>query len=1102
MASGARKFKFISPGVFTREIDQSQLPADPRIIGPTIFGRARKGPGMRPVLVRSYEEFVNVFGSPDPGAEGGDNWRSGDFDGPTYGAYAAKAWLNSGQAPLTMMRLLGTQHTNFEAGGEAGWDTTGAPDRDLSENGGAYGLFLIDSGSLGTGATATILSTNAPTAANQITIIDAATLSVTFTVTAATTSGTDFGRDGSQNGMDNLKTVIEASALQVAVSAVTEPSTGQFQIVVTQDAAGSGGETTITSNLANVSINGGSAAANGTFAGSTANGLTTTGSLAAVWYLEKSASIALSGNFYGAASGIGTASAGTYIQSRGASKEFVATIFSSGETIAEKVCFNFDENSDKYIRKVFSTNASQTNSTIVDSNTNAYKRYWLGESYDQMVRRTVSNSGESGNVLGVILALASGSASALDFDDHNQGFQNAETPYFRSQDLGIRSNFFLENTVRLFKLVSLEHGSWIQRNVKISIEEIRAADYPEINPYGTFSVVLRSVRDTDNAPQVIERYDLCNLNPNSPDYVAKKIGDKFVEWSPTERRLRQYGDYDNQSAYVRVVVDEGVANGGADASALPFGYFGPPRFKGFTVLSGSTLAAPNALGDTVVRTNVLDAAQVPVLGSSSIALPGGTLTTPGSGRFAATYHGLLGALTSFTASYNFPAIRTRLSASDGGINPTDAYFGIQTTKEASSITFDPSYIDMVRPLPAPIATQTFVPGANTENSFSFTLDNIRFMNGAREEAYYLSGSRKSGASWTAASGSRSLLENGYDKFTAPMFGGFDGLNIVEKEPFRNSYLSVSGQTELNNYGINTLRRSIDTVADPEFVETNLMSIPGIWTPAITDKLITTCEERADALAVVDIQYAYTPAGTEDTSSAVQRRPDVTQAATTLRARSINSSYGCTFFPWVQIRDTNTNRLVDVPPSVAAIGTFGSSQARSELWFAPAGFVRGGLSNGAAGVPVTGVKMRLTSKDRDTLYSMNINPIATFPNEGIVIFGQKTLQVTRSALDRINVRRLLIFIKKEISTIANTILFDPNVQTTWDRFTSAVNPFLADVKARFGLTDFRVILDSTTTTDDLIDRNILYAKIYLKPARAIEFIALDFIVTRTGASFDD
>ena len=133
---------------------------------------------------------------------------------------------------------------------------------------------------------------------------------------------------------------------------------------------------------------------------------------------------------------------------------------------------------------------------------------------------------------------------------------------------------------------------------------------------------------------------------------------------------------------------------------------------------------------------------------------------------------------------------------------------------------------------------------------------------------------------------------------------------------------------------------------------------------------------------------------------------------------------------------------------------------------------------------------------------NINPIASFPAEGIVIFGQKTLQLTRSALDRINVRRLLIFLKKEVSRIASRMLFEQNVQQTWDRFTGEVTPFLEGVKSGLGLTDFRVVLDSTTTTPDLVDRNVLYAKIFLKPARAIEFIALDFVVTNAGASFED
>ena len=192
----------------------------------------------------------------------------------------------------------------------------------------------------------------------------------------------------------------------------------------------------------------------------------------------------------------------------------------------------------------------------------------------------------------------------------------------------------------------------------------------------------------------------------------------------------------------------------------------------------------------------------------------------------------------------------------------------------------------------------------------------------------------------------------------------------------------------------------------------------------------------------------------------------------------------------------------VPPSVVVMGTFASSEANSELWFAPAGFTRGGLSEGSAGIPVSNVRQRLTSKDRDNLYDASVNPIAQFPAEGIVIFGQKTLQATQSALDRVNVRRLMIYLKREISRISATLLFDQNVTATWNRFLGQVNPFLDSVQTRLGLTDYKVVLDKTTTTPELVDRNILYAKIFLKPAKAIEFIALDFVITRSGASFDD
>ena len=222
----------------------------------------------------------------------------------------------------------------------------------------------------------------------------------------------------------------------------------------------------------------------------------------------------------------------------------------------------------------------------------------------------------------------------------------------------------------------------------------------------------------------------------------------------------------------------------------------------------------------------------------------------------------------------------------------------------------------------------------------------------------------------------------------------------------------------------------------------------------------------------------------------------------MTARGLNSSYGCAYYPWVQINDSLTNKLLWAPPSIVALGTFSSSQRKSELWFAPAGFTRGGLTEGSAGIGVIQTRERLTSKNRDDLYEANINPIASFPAEGIVIFGQKTLQVTPSALDRINVRRLMIYVKKEISRMAATVLFDQNVPATWNRFMSKAEPFLRSVQARLGLSDFKIVLDESTTTADLVDRNVMYAKIFLKPARSIEFIALDFVISSSGAGFED
>ena len=462
----------------------------------------------------------------------------------------------------------------------------------------------------------------------------------------------------------------------------------------------------------------------------------------------------------------------------------------------------------------------------------------------------------------------------------------------------------------------------------------------------------------------------------------------------------------------------------------------------------------------------------------------------------------------FTGSVIYPAVALRATASS-----KDDYFGYMSLQSETGTKFEESNYDILRARAASLVQIPNASGAGlsagTEVSWYFSLDDIRVSGSGL--GFYTSGSRQDTDDDTAHTADRhsitaisgnyeSVLDAGYDQFTAPFYGGYDGLDITEAEPFRNSQFDA-GESRTTQYTFHTLERAIKAVADPEVVECNLMVMPGITNETLTTKLIETCTDRADALAIIDLKGDYKPF-TESTDSESSRIGNLSTTVTNLKNRNLNSSYGCSYYPWVQIRDSENSKMLYVPPSIVALGTFASSQNASEVWFAPAGFNRGGLTQGSAGLTVTGIRERLTSKNRDTLYEANINPIATFPSEGIVVFGQKTLQVTQSALDRINVRRLMIFIKKEISRMANDILFDQNVQATWDRFTSRAMPFLESVQARLGLTDFKVVLDTTTTTPDLIDRNIMYAKIFLKPARAIEFIAIDFMITNTGAAFDD
>jgi phage tail sheath protein FI len=277
-------------------------------------------------------------------------------------------------------------------------------------------------------------------------------------------------------------------------------------------------------------------------------------------------------------------------------------------------------------------------------------------------------------------------------------------------------------------------------------------------------------------------------------------------------------------------------------------------------------------------------------------------------------------------------------------------------------------------------------------------------------------------------------------------------------------------------------------ADTETVSMDLLALPGVNKSDITDRMIDVANNRQDCLSIIDLEKAYTPLAETNTTESAGTTAAVISSA---RARNFNSSYAAAYHPWVRANNPGGNgTVVAVPPSVAAIGAIGKSQSLSFPWFAPAGFNRGGIGQlGGPSGPIVS----------STVETLNKAKIARLQGQ-FVIFGQKTLQQLPSALDRINVRRLMIVVKKRIGAIADTILFDNNIQATWNRFSTRAKRILGQIQSQGGIVEFKVQLDSSTTTADMIDRNILYAKVYIKPARAIEFIAVDFIITRSGVQF--
>jgi hypothetical protein len=323
------------------------------------------------------------------------------------------------------------------------------------------------------------------------------------------------------------------------------------------------------------------------------------------------------------------------------------------------------------------------------------------------------------------------------------------------------------------------------------------------------------------------------------------------------------------------------------------------------------------------------------------------------------------------------------------------------------------------------------------------------------------------------------------QFVVAFQEGFDGVNPTTAIKLGSEIIAGNSQgfdlTNSTSSGSVAYMKAINALSNADEWDINMVIAPGVVQRVhsyISTAIVDLCEQRSDCFYIMD--------GTTAGDSIGQA---------TAAAAAIDSNYVGTYYPWIKTIDVNTNKLITVPPSVLLPGVFAANDRVAAEWFAPAGLNRGGL------VGAVSVLNRLTQSEKDELYEAKVNPIVQFPGQGIVVFGQKTLQDKPSALDRINVRRLLLTVRKYIASSSRYLIFEQNTSETRNRFLNIVNPYLEAIQQRQGLYAFRVVMDETNNTPDVIDRNILKGAIYLQPTKTAEFIQIDFNILPTGAAFN-
>jgi hypothetical protein len=623
-------------------------------------------------------------------------------------------------------------------------------------------------------------------------------------------------------------------------------------------------------------------------------------------------------------------------------------------------------------------------------------------------------------------------------------YQTPETPFVVSELRGNR-------VYKLFKFKLISDGSAANRLVKISIGNISFNN-------GTFDVFVRDFFDNDQNVRVIESFTNCSMDPNQNNFVANKIG-------------TSNGEYQLNSKYIMIDLSEEYP-----IDALPCG------FEGYTSREYEASTPPFV----VYKTKYYQPGDViynPPFGSSSGA------DNPVISNGENPRRAYLGISNISGIDYDFFEYKGKQLPANLATDTTGAQWGYMTKgfhmdSGATIVTIPAGY--------ATSGQSAFEVGVSSFNSEPQDSDNVYFRLNTRKFTLLPYGGFDGWdiyREYRTNSDRFQLGQSGFKKGAAPSvqyptstgWGAFKQISGPNQENWGNTdyYAYLWGQ---------------QTFSNPEAVNINVFTTPGIdyvnnsnLVEAAIDMVET---DRADSIYIATTPdfNLFLPTYTDITEGLIY--PD--EVVENLENTGIDSNYTATYYPWLLTRDTFNNTQIYIPPTAEVTKNLALTDNIAFPWFASAGYTRGLVNSIKA-------RRKLTQDDRDTLYKGRINPIATFSDVGTVIWGNKTLQIKESALDRINVRRLLLQARKLISAVAVRLLFEQNDDKVRQDFLDSVNPILDSIRRDRGLIDFRVTVSNTP--EDL-DSNTLTGKIFLKPTRALEYIDIEFVITPTGASFDD